>query len=286
MMKQLYLLSFLIIFFVSATFAQNNNDNCPSLFTRSKIKNPKVQITKFEVVDSNKFTVLPQFVLDKDSVSGLFIYPEIAKRAGVEGIVIFRVEIDEYGKAIKANLIKGIGAGCDDVVLYTLLRAKYKYAKVLDKNIPSEIFVTVKFSLNIVVDNPDLVFDEIIYIDHSPVYFYKKIVLNKFGNVTYFEIDKILESEHDLTINKRGTINIDTYMRVSDFIISQCFLDYKDSYYYSASDHQRRETVQVISGSIEKSVTSIGDGDPVGLWAIIYVLRHIQDQIKWEEVKE
>ncbi len=194
MKKQLYFLSFLIILIFTTALAQSENDNCPSLFTRSKIKNPKVQITKVEVVDSNKFTVLPQFVMDKDSVSRLFIYPEIAKRAGVEGIVIFRVEIDEYGKAIKANLIEGIGAGCDDVVLYTLLKAKYKNAKVLDKNISSEIFVTVKFSLNIVVDNPDLVFDEIIYIDHSPVYFYKKIVLNKFGNVTYYEIDKILKS--------------------------------------------------------------------------------------------
>jgi hypothetical protein len=47
------------------------------------------------------------------------------------------------------------------------------------------------------------------------------------------------------------------------------------------------ETIIVKIGPTDKSVLTYGnDGDPVGLWAIITILRHIQDQIKWEEVKE
>lgn len=262
--------------------AQNLNNNCPSLYTRSKVKTPTINIIKIEVLDSNKYTTLPQFIIKEDSLEKLMMYPEIAKRAGVEGFVVVRVQIDENGKVIKANVIKGIGAGCDDAAVDILQKTKYKNAIISDENFPSEILVTFYFALNLSIDKPDLVLDEIIYEDNS-LRSYKKFVFDKFGNASYYEIDKTDEFESDLEIKKFGKINVDTYTRLSDFIISQCFLEYKNYYYGSSTDHERRETVTVKTDTIEKYVRSNGKGDPVGLWAIINLIPYVENQIKWNE---
>lgn len=272
-----------ILFFSAITISpQIINTNCPELFTRSKVRNPSINIIKFEVLDSIKYTTQPTFIIDKDSLEKLMMYPEIAIRAGVEGIVVIRVQIDENGKALKANVIKAIGAGCDEAALDILLRTKYKNAIISNENIPSEILVTFYFALNLSIDKPDLVLDEIIYEDNS-LRFYKKFVFDKFGNASYYEIDKTDEFESDLEIKKFGKINVDTYTRLSDFIISQCFLEYKNYYYGSSTDHERRETVTVKTDTIEKYVRSNGKGDPVGLWAIINLIPYVENQIKWNE---
>ena len=44
-------------------------------------------------------------------------YPEIAKRAGIEGKVYVLALIDEDGNVASARIIKGIGAGCDEAAL-------------------------------------------------------------------------------------------------------------------------------------------------------------------------
>jgi TonB family protein len=275
-----------ILFFSAITISpQNINTNCPELFTRSKVRNPSINIIKFEVLDSIKYTTQPTFIIDKDSLEKLMMYPEIAKRAGVEGFVVIRVQIDEKGKSIQANVVKAIGAGCDEAALDVLLKSKYHPAKIKNKKVESVVEVWVSFFLAETIDKPDLILTEIIYEDNS-LYKYKKLTLDEAGDANYMERDKTTGPGHKLLVKKNGKISTDTYERLNDFIISQCFLKYKNYYYYSASDHTRRETITIKTDSFEKYVRSIGNGDPVGLWAIINILRHIDEQIQWEEVKE
>lgn len=44
-------------------------------------------------------------------------YPEIARRAGVEGRVIIQFVIDESGRVTEPVVLRGIGAGCDEAAL-------------------------------------------------------------------------------------------------------------------------------------------------------------------------
>lgn len=161
MMRQTYLLLFLIILFISNAFGQNENDNCPPLFTRSKIKISKATITRIEVVDSNKFTKLPEFVLSLDSLSKLIKGPEIAARAGVTGDAIIKINFNGYVSS--ASILRGIGAGCDEATLEVLMKSKFHPAKIGDEKAESEIKVWVNFYLIEIIDEPDIYIDEIKY---------------------------------------------------------------------------------------------------------------------------
>jgi len=48
------------------------------------------------------------------AIQKLIVYPEIAKRAGVQGRVYVKAYVNENGSVQKVELIKGIGAGCDE----------------------------------------------------------------------------------------------------------------------------------------------------------------------------
>lgn len=50
-------------------------------------------------------------------VSSGIVYPEIAKEAGVQGIVYVSFVVNESGKVEAAKVLKGIGLGCDEEVL-------------------------------------------------------------------------------------------------------------------------------------------------------------------------
>ena len=52
-------------------------------------------------------------------------YPEIAKRAGIEGRVYIQAFIDENGNVTRANVLKGIGAGCDEAAMNAIKKVKF-----------------------------------------------------------------------------------------------------------------------------------------------------------------
>lgn len=52
-------------------------------------------------------------------------YPEMAKRANIEGRVIVQFVIDKQGNVLNPEIIRGIGAGCDDEVLRAIKRQSF-----------------------------------------------------------------------------------------------------------------------------------------------------------------
>lgn len=75
------------------------------------------------------------------------IYPEIAKRAGVEGKVYVLAFVDESGKVTNAKIIKGIGAGCDEAALSAVLKTKFKPGKQRGKAVKVQVSIPIVFKL-------------------------------------------------------------------------------------------------------------------------------------------
>lgn len=71
------------------------------------------------------------------------VYPDIAKKAGLEGKVYMLVLINENGTADDVKVIKGIGGGCEEAAAKALKEAKYTPGK--NKGVP----VKVKLSFSI-----------------------------------------------------------------------------------------------------------------------------------------
>jgi protein TonB len=75
------------------------------------------------------------------------IYPEIAKRAGVEGKVYVLAFVDESGSVTDAKIIKGIGAGCDEAALDAVKKTKFKPGKQRGKAVRVQVSIPVVFKL-------------------------------------------------------------------------------------------------------------------------------------------
>jgi periplasmic protein TonB len=74
-------------------------------------------------------------------------YPEIAKRAGVEGRVYILAFVDETGTVTKAQVLKGIGAGCDEEALKAVQNTKFKPGKQRGKPVRVQVSIPVIFKL-------------------------------------------------------------------------------------------------------------------------------------------
>lgn len=75
------------------------------------------------------------------------VYPEIAKRMGVEGKVHVRAFVDESGNVTDVQIIKGIGAGCDEAALDAVLKTKFKPGKQRGKPVKVQVTIPINFRL-------------------------------------------------------------------------------------------------------------------------------------------
>jgi len=75
------------------------------------------------------------------------VYPEIAKRAGVEGKVYVLAFVDESGTVTKAQVLKGIGAGCDEAALSAVQKTKFKPGKQRGKPVKVQVSIPIIFKL-------------------------------------------------------------------------------------------------------------------------------------------
>ncbi|MEO1022865.1 MAG: energy transducer TonB, partial [Bacteroidota bacterium] len=94
------------------------------------------------------FVVVEQMPELKGGIRGLqkkVVYPEMARRAGIEGRVILQFVVDERGEVVNPRVVRSIGGGCDEAALEAL--KKYgKFKPGMQRGRP----VKVQFSLPIV----------------------------------------------------------------------------------------------------------------------------------------
>ena len=75
-------------------------------------------------------------------------YPEIAKKAAIQGTVIIQVLIDTTGQVVKTKVAKSLGNnGCDEAAIASIKRAKWKPALQRDKPVKVWVNIPVIFRL-------------------------------------------------------------------------------------------------------------------------------------------
>jgi TonB family protein len=75
-------------------------------------------------------------------------YPEIAKRAGIEGKVYILAYIDENGNVTKTTVLKGIGGGCDEAAMNAIKKVKFTPGRQRGKPVKVQVSVPVIFKLS------------------------------------------------------------------------------------------------------------------------------------------
>ncbi|MBN1999727.1 energy transducer TonB [candidate division KSB1 bacterium] len=76
------------------------------------------------------------------------VYPEIARKAGVEGRVYVQIIVDEKGNVVSAKVQKSLGNnGCDEAAIAAIKSVKWRPAKQRDKPVKVQVGIPVVFKL-------------------------------------------------------------------------------------------------------------------------------------------
>jgi len=86
---------------------------------------------------------LPKF---KTQVKAL--YPEGAKRAGIEGVVILQVDIDATGAVMDVSVVQGLGSGCDEAAVDAMKQSTFMPAYAGADPVPVRIRIPYRFKIN------------------------------------------------------------------------------------------------------------------------------------------
>ena len=90
---------------------------------------------------------LPEPIGGIAEIQRRIVYPEIAKRAGIQGRVFILAYVDENGDVKKAEVIKGIGAGCDEAAVAAILETKFRPGKQRDRPVKVKVTIPIRFIL-------------------------------------------------------------------------------------------------------------------------------------------
>jgi protein TonB len=90
---------------------------------------------------------MPELIGGLGSIQSKINYPEIAKKAGVEGRVIVQFVVDESGGVIDPQVVRGIGAGCDEEAIRAVRQAKFTPGKQRGKPVKVKMSLPITFKL-------------------------------------------------------------------------------------------------------------------------------------------
>ncbi len=92
--------------------------------------------------------VMPLPIGGIESIYKKIVYPEAAKKAGVEGKVYLLIYINENGDVDDVKILKGLFGGCDEAAVEAVKNSKFTPAE--DKGIPIKVKLTLQiiFKLN------------------------------------------------------------------------------------------------------------------------------------------
>lgn len=90
----------------------------------------------------------PQLIGGISSVQSKITYPELARRAGIEGRVIVQFVVDEEGRVQDPKVVRGIGGGCDEEALKAVRTAKFRPGLQRGRPVKVRYSLPVTFSLS------------------------------------------------------------------------------------------------------------------------------------------
>ena len=90
---------------------------------------------------------MPELIGGLGSIQKKIKYPEIAKKAGVEGRVFVQFVVNTDGTVVDPVVVRGIGAGCDEEAVRAVATAKFKPGRQRGKPVPVKMSLPITFKL-------------------------------------------------------------------------------------------------------------------------------------------
>ena len=90
---------------------------------------------------------MPEPVGGMQAIVKKIVYPEIARKSGVEGKVYVLVMVNERGGVDEVKVIRGIGAGCDEAAVKAVKECKFNAGKNKGAAVKVKLSLPISFKL-------------------------------------------------------------------------------------------------------------------------------------------
>jgi periplasmic protein TonB len=91
---------------------------------------------------------MPELIGGLASIQSRIRYPEMARRAGIEGVVIVQFVIDPEGRVTNPVVLRGIGGGADEAAIEAVRQARFTPGMQRGRPVRVQFAIPVRFSLN------------------------------------------------------------------------------------------------------------------------------------------
>ncbi len=92
--------------------------------------------------------IMPKPVGGMKTIMNKLVYPQLARKDGIQGIVKIRAFIDEYGEVTNAEVVQGIGYGCNEAAKIAVFYTKFHPGIIQGKPVRTQIVIPIDFKLN------------------------------------------------------------------------------------------------------------------------------------------
>ena len=96
----------------------------------------------FVIVEQN-----PELIGGQEGLMKKLVYPEIARKANVEGRVFLQFVVDADGNVHDPVVVRGIGAGCDEEALRVISEAKFVPGRQRGRAVQVRMSMAINFKL-------------------------------------------------------------------------------------------------------------------------------------------
>lgn len=90
---------------------------------------------------------MPELIGGIASLQRKIRYPALAQKAGIEGRVIVQFVVNPEGRVENAQVVRGIGGGCDEEALRVVRMAEFEPGRQRGKPVPVRMTIPVTFRL-------------------------------------------------------------------------------------------------------------------------------------------
>lgn len=120
----------------------NKEVSTPPIYHSKKEETPDEEQTIFVVVED-----LPEPIGGMDAIYNNLVYPKFAIRSGIQGTVHLTAFVDKNGDVFRVEVLKGIGAGCDEAAIEAVKAVKFKPGRQRGKPVNVAMGLSIRFVL-------------------------------------------------------------------------------------------------------------------------------------------
>lgn len=142
MIRTLYAIT-LVLALSSSAFSQTTSDSSRMHSITAVAQQTRPDMTFHVAVEQ-----LPEPIGGIKAIQQKVVYPEIAKRAGIEGTVFVEVFVDENGNVVKTAVVRGIGAGCDEAAMAAVQKLKFQPGRHRGIPVKVRLAIPIRFRLS------------------------------------------------------------------------------------------------------------------------------------------